>query len=64
MVLGTDAGLTSQQASQRHPGQAICWSICFVLGLGIWSGFAPLESAAIASGVVELEFEPQDDSAP
>jgi HlyD family secretion protein len=29
--------------------------ICFVLGLGIWSGFAPLESAAIASGVVESE---------
>ncbi len=36
--------------------------ICFVLGLGLWSGFAPLESAAIASGVVESEFEPQDDS--
>ena len=35
--------------------------ICFVLGLGLWSGFAPLESAAIASGVVELELEPQDD---
>jgi HlyD family secretion protein len=29
--------------------------ICFVLGLGIWSSFAPLESAAIASGVVESE---------
>jgi HlyD family secretion protein len=29
--------------------------ICLVLGLGIWSGFAPLESAAIASGVVESE---------
>ncbi|MFH0302694.1 biotin/lipoyl-binding protein, partial [Bradyrhizobium sp. 31Argb] len=27
----------------------------FVLGLGIWSAFAPLESAAIASGVVESE---------
>jgi len=27
----------------------------FVLGLGIWSSFAPLESAAIASGVVESE---------
>jgi HlyD family secretion protein len=27
----------------------------FVLGLGTWSGFAPLESAAIASGVVESE---------
>jgi HlyD family secretion protein len=26
-----------------------------VLGLGIWSAFAPLESAAIASGVVESE---------
>jgi HlyD family secretion protein len=28
---------------------------CFVLGLGIWSSLAPLESAAIASGVVEPE---------
>jgi HlyD family secretion protein len=28
---------------------------CFVLGLGIWSSLAPLESAAIASGVVESE---------
>src|SRR5689334_3937653 len=27
----------------------------FVLGLGIWSAFAPLESAAIAPGVVESE---------
>ncbi len=29
--------------------------VCFVLGLGTWSGFAPLESAAVASGVVESE---------
>jgi len=29
--------------------------LCFVLGLGTWSSFAPLESAAIASGVVESE---------
>ena len=29
--------------------------ICFVLGLGLWSGFATLESAAIASGFVESE---------
>jgi HlyD family secretion protein len=29
--------------------------LCFVLGLGTWSSFAPLESAAIASGVVEPE---------
>jgi HlyD family secretion protein len=29
--------------------------LCFVLGLGSWSSFAPLESAAIASGVVESE---------
>ena len=29
--------------------------LCFVLGLGTWSGFAPLESAAVASGVVESE---------
>jgi HlyD family secretion protein len=28
---------------------------CFVLGLGTWSSFAPLESAAIASGTVESE---------
>jgi HlyD family secretion protein len=28
---------------------------CFVLGLGAWSSFAPLESAAIASGTVESE---------
>jgi HlyD family secretion protein len=30
-------------------------TLCFVLGLGTWSGFAPLESAAVASGVVESE---------
>ena len=29
--------------------------ICFVLGLGTWSAFAPLESAAIAFGAVESE---------
>jgi HlyD family secretion protein len=29
--------------------------LCFVLGLGTWSDFAPLESAAVASGVVESE---------
>jgi HlyD family secretion protein len=29
--------------------------LCFVVGLGTWSGFAPLESAAVASGVVESE---------
>jgi len=28
---------------------------CFVLGLGTWSTFAPLESAAIAFGTVESE---------
>jgi HlyD family secretion protein len=28
---------------------------CFVLGLGTWSSFAPLESAAMASGTVESE---------
>src|SRR5262245_37929275 len=28
---------------------------CFVLGLGTWSAFAPLESAAIAFGTVESE---------
>ena len=36
----------------------------FVVGLGTWSTYAPLESAAIAVGTVESEFEPQDDSAP
>ncbi|WP_445216934.1 HlyD family type I secretion periplasmic adaptor subunit [Bradyrhizobium sp. Pa8] len=29
--------------------------LCFMLGLGTWASFAPLESAAIASGVVESE---------
>src|ERR1700682_6595985 len=28
---------------------------CFVVGLGFWSTFAPLESAAIAVGTVESE---------
>jgi len=28
---------------------------CFILGFGTWSAFAPLESAAIASGAVESE---------
>ena len=36
----------------------------FVVGLGTWSTYAPLESAAIAIGTVESEIEPQDDSAP
>jgi HlyD family secretion protein len=47
-------------ASPRAGLRGVTWTgnllvICFVLGLGIWSGFAPLESAAIASGVVESE---------
>jgi HlyD family secretion protein len=29
--------------------------LCFMLGLGTWSSLAPLESAAIAAGVVESE---------
>jgi HlyD family secretion protein len=29
--------------------------LCFILGLGAWASLAPLESAAIASGVVEPE---------
>ncbi len=37
---------------------------CFVLGLGTWSAFAPLESAAIAFGTVEIRVEPKDDPAP
>ena len=36
---------------------------CFVLGFGTWSTFAPLQSAAIAFGAVESEFEPEDYSA-
>ncbi len=36
----------------------------FVLGLGVWSTFAPLESAAIAFGTVESEVEPKDNPAP
>jgi HlyD family secretion protein len=47
-------------ASPRAGLRDVTWTgnllvICFVLGLGIWSAFAPLESAAIASGVVESE---------
>ncbi|MBR1233156.1 HlyD family type I secretion periplasmic adaptor subunit [Bradyrhizobium sp. AUGA SZCCT0177] len=47
-------------ASPRAALRGFTWAgnllvVCFVLGLGIWSGFAPLESAAIASGVVETE---------
>jgi HlyD family secretion protein len=47
-------------ASPRARLRGINWAgnllvTCFVLGLGIWSSFAPLESAAIASGVVESE---------
>jgi HlyD family secretion protein len=29
--------------------------LCFILGFGTWASFAPLDSAAIASGVVEPE---------
>jgi len=47
-------------ASPRAGLRGVTWTgnllvICFVLGIGIWSAFAPLESAAIASGVVESE---------
>jgi HlyD family secretion protein len=47
-------------ASPRAGLRGVTWTgnllvICFVLSLGIWSAFAPLESAAIASGVVESE---------
>jgi HlyD family secretion protein len=47
-------------ASPRARLRGINWAgnllvTCFVLGLGIWSSLAPLESAAIASGVVESE---------
>jgi HlyD family secretion protein len=47
-------------ASPRAGLRDVTWTgnllvICFVLGLGLWSAFAPLESAAIASGVVESE---------
>jgi membrane fusion protein, type I secretion system len=48
------------QASPRHRLGRVTLAgnllvVGFVLGLGIWSAFAPLESAAIASGVVESE---------
>ena len=47
-------------ASPRAQLRGVTWTgnllvTGFVLGLGIWSAFAPLESAAIASGVVESE---------
>lgn len=47
-------------ASPRARLRGVTWTgnllvTGFVLGLGIWSAFAPLESAAIASGVVESE---------
>jgi HlyD family secretion protein len=47
-------------ASPRARRRGVTWTgnllvIGFVLGLGIWSAFAPLESAAVASGVVESE---------
>jgi HlyD family secretion protein len=47
-------------ASPRARLRGVTWTgnllvICFVLGFGIWSAFASLESAAIASGVVESE---------
>jgi membrane fusion protein, type I secretion system len=47
-------------ASPRAGLRGVTWTgnllvIGFVLGFGIWSAFAPLESAAIASGVVESE---------
>lgn len=50
----------STPASPRAGLRGVTWTgnllvICFVLGIGIWSAFAPLESAAIASGVVESE---------
>ncbi|HYS90381.1 MAG TPA: HlyD family type I secretion periplasmic adaptor subunit, partial [Bradyrhizobium sp.] len=40
--------------------RGVTWSgnllvCCFVFGLGAWSTFAPLESAAIAFGTVESE---------
>jgi HlyD family secretion protein len=47
-------------ASPRARLRGINWAgnllvTCFVLGLGLWSSLAPLESAAIAPGVVEPE---------
>ena len=56
-------------ASPRVRLRGVTWTgnllvLCFVLGFGIWSAFASLQSAAIAPGVVELEFEPEDDLAP
>ena len=61
------AGSAPPALSDRLRG--VTWTgnllVCgFVLGLGTWSTFAPLESAAIAVGTVESEFEPKDDPAP
>jgi HlyD family secretion protein len=51
---------TPTPASPRHRLRSVTLAgnvlvVGFVLGLGIWSAFAPLESAAIAPGVVESE---------
>ena len=61
--------LRSAPPALRDRLRGVTWTgnllVCgFVVGLGTWSTYAPLESAAIAIGTVESEFEPQDDSAP
>ena len=61
--------LRSAPPALRDRLRGVTWTgnllVCgFVVGLGTWSAYAPLESAAIAIGTVESEFEPQDDSAP
>jgi HlyD family secretion protein len=47
-------------ASPRERLRGVTWTgnllvIFFVIGLGTWSSFAPLQSAAVASGLVESE---------
>ena len=61
--------LRSAPPALRDRLRGVTWTgnllVCgFVVGLGIWSAYAPLESAAIAAGTVESEVEPQDNSAP
>src|SRR3979490_19612 len=53
-------GLTSAPPALCDRLRGVTWTGnllvgCFVVGLGVWSIFAPLESAAIASGTVEAE---------
>ena len=53
--------MRSAPPALRDRLRGVTWTgnllVCgFVVGLGIWSTYAPLESAAIAIGTVESEF--------